>query len=67
MALNITRKTVDDCRQALKVAKPYSDAELFSGTEQSDGDRRKATYARNILEQLGISLTDPNDYGDITE
>lgn len=67
MALNITKKLIDECRLALKEATPYTDEEIFDGSEESDGVRRKATCAKNILEYLGLSLTDPNDYGNITD
>ena len=67
MALDITKSKIDECRQALKDAEPYTEEELFSGSEKSDGARRKATHAKNILEHLGLSLTDTNDYGNITE
>lgn len=67
MALGITRKQIDECRDALKKAKPYTEKEIFDGSEESDGARRKATYAKNILEHFGLSLTDENDYGNIVE
>ena len=67
MALSITKSEIDECRQALREAKPYTEEELFSGSEKSEGARRKATHAKNILEHLGLSLTDPDDYGNITE
>lgn len=67
MALNITRKFIDECRLALKEAEPYTEEEIFDGSEESDGARRKATYSKNILQHLGLSLTDPDDYGDIKE
>ncbi len=67
MALSITRKLIDECRLALKEAEPYTEEEIFNGSEESDGARRKATYAKNILEKLGLSLTDPDDYGNITQ
>lgn len=67
MALHITRKLIDECRSALKEAEPYTIEEIFDGSEESDGARRKATYAKNILEHLGLSLIDTNDYGNITD
>ncbi len=67
MALDITRKLIDECRLALREAKPYTEEEIFDGSEESDGARRKATAAKNILKHLGLSLTDPDDYGDITD
>ena len=67
MDLNITREFIDKCRLALKGATPYTDEEIFDGSEESDGARRGATAAKNILEYLGLSLTDPNDYGNITD
>ena len=67
MDSNITKKLIDDCRLALKKAKPYTEEEIFDGSEESDGARRKATFAKNILEHYGLSLTDVNDYGDIKE
>ena len=68
MGLTITRAKIDDCREALKRAEPYGEEEMciYDG-RHDDGARRKATHAKNILEHLGLSLTDPDDYGDITE
>lgn len=63
----ITRKTIDGCRQALKVAKPYSESDLCVYDGEEDKALRKTTYAKIILEHLGLSVTDPDDYGDIRE
>ena len=67
MASTITRKTIDKCRQALKTANPHSDAEISLVDKDEDEARIKATFAKNVLEHYGLSLTDPNDYGNITE
>ena len=67
MAFGITKKVVDDCRLALKEAKPYTEEEIFDGSEESDSARRKATCAKIILEHLGLSPTDSNDYGNIAD
>ena len=67
MALSITKELIDECRSALKKAVPYTEEEIFDGSEESDGARRQATCAKNILEHLGLSLTDPDDYGNVTD
>lgn len=63
----ITRAKIDECREALKKAAPYSDDELCLYDGEEDAARRKATYAKGILEHFGLSLTDSNDYGNISE
>lgn len=64
MDLDITKADIDNYRLALKKAEPYSLEEIFSGEETGgDYDRRRATYAKALLEHFGLSLTDENDYG----
>lgn len=63
----ITKAKIDECREALKKATPYSDDELCTYDGKEDAARRKATYAKDILEHFGLSLTDPTDYGNISE
>ena len=67
MDLLITKKIIDECRSAIKEAKPYTEDEIFDGSEISVGDRRKATYAKNILEHYNIDPYNDNDYGNIKD
>lgn len=69
MTSNITKAEVDEMRAALRLAEPYSEEEIINGIPEGSGeaDRRLAMYAKLALEQLGLSLTDENDYGNITE
>lgn len=66
---SITKAEIDEMRQDLRAAKPYTEEEIVNGIKEGEGDpkRRLAMYAKLALEQLGLSLTDPNDYGNITK
>lgn len=65
MASNITRSEIDKYRSILKRAEPYADDEMSVLDRDVDGERRQATFAKNILEYYGLSLTDEGDYGNI--
>lgn len=69
MASNITKAEIDEMRAALRSAEPYSEEEIINGIPEGSGDaeRRLAMYAKLALEQLGLSLTDETDYGNITD
>ena len=69
MGSNITRADIDDMRKDLNSAVPYTEEEIYNGIKEGCGDpkRRAAMYAKLALEELGLSLTDPNDYGNITD
>ena len=67
MDLNITRSKIDKLRQYLNKYTPYDEDDpiLTEFDGEIDAGRMKATNAKRLLEQLGLSLTDPNDYGKI--
>lgn len=69
MALNITRRQIDEMRECLKLYKPYADNDpvLHTYDAECDENRMKATKARRILEDLGLDLFDTSDYGNITD
>lgn len=69
MDLNITKSDVDGLRNIIKNNKPYDEDDpalsMFDG--EYDANRMQATTAKRILQHLGLSLTDMNDYGNITD
>ena len=67
MDLTITKAEINELRKAIQAAVPYTDEELCVLDGYDSAARRKATFAKNILVYFNLSLTDPNDYGNITE
>ena len=66
MDSNITKHDIDLCRKILEEAEPYTEEEILQGDENADEKRLRAFRAKVLLEHYGLSLTDKNDYGNIT-